>query len=124
MQQSDDWMPLSRPLFGHRRPPSALVIVVVDDARQNNLARCVSLIPSITSSLTMPEAGPSKISSGSLLDLKALTAEHKERFEKEGRSAVKGQARNKPISKVCSVSSPTCLYDIAKSQATDTRFHR
>lgn len=51
----------------------------------------------------MAEAGPSKISSGSLLDLKALTAEHKERFEKEGRSAVKGQARNKPISKVCNL---------------------
>lgn len=49
---------------------------------------------------TMPQAGPSTISSGSLFDLKALTAEHKDRFEKEGRSAVKGQARNKAVSKV------------------------
>ena len=47
---------------------------------------------------TMP-AGQSSISSGSLLDLKAIAAEHVDRFEKEGRSAVRGQ-RNKPLTKV------------------------
>jgi hypothetical protein len=47
----------------------------------------------------MPEAGPSTISGGSLLDLKAIAAEHVDRFEKEGRSAVRGQ-RNKPLTKV------------------------
>lgn len=44
-------------------------------------------------------AGPSSISSGSLLDLKAIAAEHVDRFEKEGRSAVRGN-RNKPLTKV------------------------
>jgi hypothetical protein len=47
----------------------------------------------------MPEAGPSTISVGSLLDLKAIAAEHVDRFEKEGRSAVRGH-RNKPLTKV------------------------
>ena len=89
---SDEGMPLSlpRPLL-RSSPP-----IVVDDARQDVVLNSDCLVLQFT----MPEAGPSKISSGTLLDLKALTAEHKERFEKEGRSAVKGQARNKPISKV------------------------
>jgi large subunit ribosomal protein L24e len=55
----------------------------------------------------MPDPGPSSISSGSLLDLKAIAAEHVDRFEKEGRSAVRGQ-RNKRLTKVRSRSvSPT-----------------
>ena len=92
---SDEGMPLSlpRPLL-RSSPPISLF--VVDDARQDVVLNSDCLVLQFT----MPEAGTSKISSGTLLDLKALTAEHKERFEKEGRSAVKGQARNKPISKV------------------------
>lgn len=54
---------------------------------------------------SMPDSGPSNISSGSLLDLKAIAAEHFDRFEKEGRSAVRGQ-RNRPLSKVHSSSTP------------------
>lgn len=49
--------------------------------------------------------GPSQISSGSLLDLKAIAAEHVDRFEKEGRSAVRGQ-RNRPLTKVILTSLP------------------
>ena len=56
----------------------------------------------------MPSAGPSSISSGSLLDLKAIAAEHVDRFEKEGRSAVKGQ-RSKPLTKVRLLPLPTYI---------------
>ncbi|WVW86963.1 hypothetical protein I302_109019 [Kwoniella bestiolae CBS 10118] len=45
------------------------------------------------------QAGPSTISQGSLLDLKAITAEHVDRFAKEGRKAVKGQPRNRALDK-------------------------
>ena len=41
----------------------------------------------------MSKAGPANISQGSIHDLRALTAEHVDRFAKEGRSAVKGQSR-------------------------------
>jgi len=51
-------------------------------------------------------AGQSSISSGSLLDLKAIAAEHVDRFEKEGRSAVRGQ-RNKPLTKVIPIRPPS-----------------
>ncbi|WRT69663.1 uncharacterized protein IL334_006653 [Kwoniella shivajii] len=40
------------------------------------------------------KAGPSTISQGSLLELRAITAEHVDRFSKEGRKAIKGQPRN------------------------------
>ncbi|WWC95795.1 hypothetical protein V866_002661 [Kwoniella sp. B9012] len=45
------------------------------------------------------QAGPSTISQASLLDLKAITAEHVDRFAKEGRKAVKGQPRNRALDK-------------------------
>jgi hypothetical protein len=37
------------------------------------------------------------ISQGSILQLKALTAEHVDRFAKEGKKAIKGQPRNKVL---------------------------
>ena len=40
-------------------------------------------------------AGPSHISQGTLLDLKAITAEHVDKFSKEGRQATKGSKRTK-----------------------------
>ncbi|OCF73238.1 hypothetical protein I204_06469 [Kwoniella mangroviensis CBS 8886] len=45
------------------------------------------------------QAGPSTVSQASLLDLKAITAEHVDRFAKEGRKAVKGQPRNRALDK-------------------------
>ncbi|WWC92755.1 uncharacterized protein L201_007714 [Kwoniella dendrophila CBS 6074] len=45
------------------------------------------------------KAGPSTISQGSLLDLRAITAEHVDKFAKEGRKAVKGQPRNRNLEK-------------------------
>ncbi|WVQ96031.1 hypothetical protein IAU59_003131 [Kwoniella sp. CBS 9459] len=44
-------------------------------------------------------AGPSNISQASLLDLKAITAEHVDRFSKEGRKAVKGAPRQRALEK-------------------------
>ncbi len=40
------------------------------------------------------------VSQASLLGLKAITAEHAERFEKEGRSATRGSARPKAVEKI------------------------
>lgn len=49
----------------------------------------------------MSQAGPSSIPQASLLELRALTAEHTDRFAKEGKTSVKGQARrNATIDKV------------------------
>ncbi|WWC73730.1 uncharacterized protein I206_107702 [Kwoniella pini CBS 10737] len=45
------------------------------------------------------KAGPSSISQGSLLDLKAITAEHVDKFAKEGKKAIKGQPRNRNLEK-------------------------
>ncbi|WWC65815.1 uncharacterized protein I303_108437 [Kwoniella dejecticola CBS 10117] len=45
------------------------------------------------------KAGPSSISQGSLLDLRAITAEHVDKFAKEGKKAVKGQPRNRNLEK-------------------------
>ncbi|WVQ79226.1 hypothetical protein IAT38_001322 [Cryptococcus sp. DSM 104549] len=42
-------------------------------------------------------AGPSTVSKGTLLDLKAITAEHVDRFAKEGRAPVKGQPRRQHL---------------------------
>ncbi|WWD20278.1 hypothetical protein CI109_104754 [Kwoniella shandongensis] len=42
-------------------------------------------------------AGPSNISQATLLELKAITAEHADRFAKEGRAPVKGKARHKQL---------------------------
>lgn len=39
-------------------------------------------------------------SQASLLGLKAITAEHADRFQKEGRSAVRGAARPKAVEKI------------------------
>ena len=41
----------------------------------------------------MAHSGPSNVSQASLVDLKAITAEHVHRFAAEGRSAVKGAPR-------------------------------
>ncbi|WVR08084.1 hypothetical protein IAU60_005130 [Kwoniella sp. DSM 27419] len=43
--------------------------------------------------------GPSNISQATLLELKAITAEHVDKFAKEGRKAVKGQPRQRAVEK-------------------------
>lgn len=40
------------------------------------------------------------VSQASLLGLKAITAEHADRFDKEGRTAVRGASRSKQVEKV------------------------
>ena len=65
-------------------------------------------------------AGQSSISSGSLLDLKAIAAEHVDRFEKEGRSAVRGQ-RNKPLTKVIPSDPPTSAAEAGLTSRSKTR---
>lgn len=48
----------------------------------------------------------SNISHGTLLDLKAITAEHVDRFAKEGKGPVKGHPRKQHIQKVVRLSLP------------------
>ncbi len=56
----------------------------------------------------MSQAGPANISQGSILELRTITAEHVDRFAKEGRSAVKGQSRRiAQLEKVCLPVHPT-----------------
>jgi large subunit ribosomal protein L24e len=64
--------------------------------------------PLITSTLRINNNNPlaplsgmsNNVSQASLLGLKAITAEHAERFEKEGRSATRGSARPKAVEKI------------------------
>lgn len=48
----------------------------------------------------------SNISRGTLLDLKAITAEHVDRFAKEGKGPVKGHPRKQHLQKVIPFSLP------------------
>ncbi|BEI84962.1 hypothetical protein CcaverHIS002_0503630 [Cutaneotrichosporon cavernicola] len=64
------------------------------------------------------------VSQASLLGLKAITAEHAERFEKEGRTATRGAARPKAVEKIKDPflrSSPGLVKRLAREARNDAR---
>ena len=55
------------------------------------------------------QAGPSNIPQASLLELKALTAQHTDRFVREGKASVRAQARGKAVDKVMDIRRPSSV---------------
>lgn len=81
--------------------PSSFTVVV--DRRPSFVSRLHRTGPPslaatfLACKLAMSKAGPSTNAHGSLLELKAITAEHADRFAKEGKQAVRGGPRTRGL---------------------------